>query len=217
MKQMANTVKRRVYAVDLRNHGTSPHNPKMDYTTMANDMLHFFVEHKLRNVCLLGHSMGGKVAMSVALSPKLPENTLDRLISVDMTPATGSIGDEITGYIEAMLEIEAAGISTKKEADAILQKYEPDLAIRSFLLTNLVPHKNKSKFRIPVQFIKDAMDGVGDFPYKPGEREWKGRTLFIKGEKSKYINRKNLPLAQEFFPNSKLETLDTGHWVHAEQ
>ena len=73
------------------------------------------------------------------------------------------------------------------------------------------------KFRIPLHFLRKAIDGIGDFPFEAGKVTWDKPSLFIKGAKSKYINKRNTPLISQFFPNSRLETLDTGHWVHAER
>ncbi|KAL4262120.1 AB hydrolase superfamily protein [Pleurotus pulmonarius] len=203
-KAFSRELHRPVYTLDLRNQGSSPHVPGMTYLHMAADVLHFCETHKLKNVSLMGHSMGGKVAMTFALNPALPTSLLSNLIVVDIAPSIGSISDEFMGYIDAMRAIEAEGFQTRKEADALLQKWEKDPSIRAFLLTNFIPGTTHSPHEI------------GSFPYKLGERTWEGNTLFIKGQKSKYINRHNIHTLKEYFPNMELEKLDTGHWVHAE-
>ena len=98
-------------------------------------------------------------------------------------------------------------------------------ATRQFLLTNTRtttgpdPHLT---FRIPLPLLAASIPSIGDFPYAPpppgttSTVKWDGPTLFLKGKHSKYINRHNIPVAQAFFPNMRLEVLDTGHWVHAE-
>lgn len=222
MKQFGNSLKRRIYTLDLRNHGTSPHSPVWDYETMATDVVQFMVQNRCKNdVTLLGHSMGGKVAMATALSPLLQEHlptALARLVVVDIAPGAGRISDEFRSYITAMQAVEDAQVKSKKEADPILEQYEKDVAVRQFLLTNLVADKHGSHFRIPLHFLRDGVDEIGKFPYPPdGKHTWNGRALFIKGEKSKYINHRNIPLIEKYFPNSKLESLDTGHWVHSEK
>ncbi|KAF8896675.1 alpha/beta-hydrolase [Infundibulicybe gibba] len=213
---------RPVYALDLRNQGTSPHVSPMTYQHMAADVLHFFRQHSLSNVSLLGHSMGGKVAMAVALSPSLASSPglLSNLIVEDVTPKRASLSPEFKGYVEAMKKIEAKGVQTRKEANEILDAYEQDPSIRMFLLTNLIFSKSPStpaKFQIPLHILGDAIDEIGSFPYEPGQRTWDGRTLFVKGAKSAYINRHSLQVAQSLFPHMKLEELDTGHWVHSEK
>ena len=187
-----------VYAVDLRNHGTSPHIEGLHYQDMAADLLQFFQDHQLKKVVLIGHSMGGKVSLALTLSPELPPDATSHLISVDMSPARGPLSTEFENYIEAMLSIQNAGVKTRIEADEILQKTEPDLGVRQFLLTNLhrlPPDSPTWSFRVPLENIKRNISQIGDFPYDPPnfqgsdgsgvERKWDGKTIFVKGEKSK--------------------------------
>ncbi|KAK0211033.1 alpha/beta-hydrolase [Desarmillaria ectypa] len=220
-KAFLRDLNRPVYALDLRNHGTSPHALPMTYSAMASDVLHFISKHHLTNISLLGHSMGGKVAAAVALDANLGTSTLSHLISVDITPARGNLSDEFQSYVEVMKRIEAMKVKTRKEAIEILHETEKDPSIVMFLLTNLVvpPHTSHkhTHFRIPINILGNSIQDIGSFPYEGGERRWGGKTLFIKGAKSAYINRHNNPIAKSFFPNMVLETLDTGHWVHAEQ
>jgi len=156
---------------------------------------------------------------SVALSPSLPPDLLSRLIIADVSPAKGPISEEFQSYVKAMKEIESKKTKSRKEADEILQGYEQDLSVRQFLLTNLNPSTSTTHqtFRIPLHYIEQSIEGIGDFPYEPGERKWEGKTLLVKGAKSKYINRRNIPIAEQYFPNLRLETLDAGHWVHVER
>ncbi|EED85974.1 hypothetical protein POSPLDRAFT_44054 [Postia placenta Mad-698-R] len=206
-----------VYCLDLRNHGTSPHARPMTYSAMAADVLHFCREHSLTNVSLLGHSMGGKVAMAFALSPDCPRDLLSHLIVADMAPSKGALSPEFNGYVEALRKIEDAKITSRKDAQHILTPYEQDPMTRAFLLTNLKPsdhhHPHKPlEFQIPLQIIGDSIPELGSFPYEPGERVWGGPTLFIKGTHSKYINNRNIPIAKQFFPHMVLEKLEAGHW-----
>ncbi|PBK92853.1 alpha/beta-hydrolase [Armillaria gallica] len=220
-KAFLRDLNRPVYALDLRNHGTSPHALPMTYSSMASDVVHFISKRHLTNVSLLGHSMGGKVAAAVALDPNLGASTLSHVISVDITPARGSLSNEFQSYIEVMKRIEALKVKTRKEAVEILHETEKDPSIVMFLLTNLVvpPHTSHehAHFRIPINVLGNSIQDIGSFPYEDGERRWDGKTLFIKGAKSAYINWHNVPIAKSFFPNMVLETLDTGHWVHAER
>lgn len=122
-----------------------------------------------------------------------------------------------------MRKIEEEGVSSRREAQHILTPYESDPMVRAFLLTNLVEsdsagsERGPLQFRIPIRTIGDNIGEIGSFPYDPGERVWEGDTLFIKGTKSRYISERNLPAAKQFFPRMKLETIETGHWVHAEK
>ncbi|KAJ1300080.1 hypothetical protein OPQ81_002562 [Rhizoctonia solani] len=193
-KAFARNLGRPVYTVDLRNHGDSPHSAVMDYSAMASDILQFCQSKSLSDISLVGHSLGGKVVMAFALNPLLPKDMLSRLVVVDISPAVGPISPEFRRYIDAMKEIDDAKVMTKKQGEEILKKYESDASTRAFLLHNLVaPVKGEPlKFRIPLSAIADAIDGIGEFPYTPGQVTWDGATLFVKGAKSKYINRRNM-------------------------
>ncbi|WVF66897.1 hypothetical protein IAT40_001640 [Kwoniella sp. CBS 6097] len=215
-----------VYTLDLRNHGVSPHAEPHTYSAMAQDIAHFLSKRNLQSgVNLMGHSMGGKAVMAFALNESL-NKPLRSLISVDMSPAIGKISPEFAAYTSSMMDVEKARVKTKHEADAILKAVEPSLPTRQFLLTNTRQTHGADPslvFRIPLQLLTDAIPHIGDFPYSPPPPVsptspiWEGPTLFLKGAQSKYINRKNIPVAEAFFPKMKLETLDTEHWVHAER
>ncbi|KDR78645.1 hypothetical protein GALMADRAFT_244117 [Galerina marginata CBS 339.88] len=230
---------RPIYALDLRNHGSSPHSTPMTYEAMASDVHKFIQDKELKEVALLGHSMGGKVAMAYALSLKdlnVEPGTLSQLISVDIAPSIGSLSPEFMQYISVMQKIQSLPpgvIKTRTDADHQLRPYEPDVSVRQFLLTNLqLPSHSrtashdateKAKFIVPLDILSRSVEALGSFPYRYNVEEnsvptkWEGSTLVIKGTKSPFINRKNIPHLRAFFPNMCLEELDTGHWVHAEK
>ncbi|KAK7462741.1 hypothetical protein VKT23_007327 [Stygiomarasmius scandens] len=219
-KAFSKDLNKPVYALDLRNHGRSPHALPMTYTQMAADVLHFIQKKELREISLLGHSMGGKVAMSLALNPSLPPSTLSNLIVADIAPSRGKLSDEFLTYIQAMKKIEDMKLKTRKEATEVLREYEKDASVVAFLLTNIIIPSGPTEyvhFRIPLDILGDAIPEIGSFPYAPGETKFEGNTLFIKGEKSNFINRHNIPAVEAFFPNMKMQTLDAGHWVHGER
>ncbi|GAA5916215.1 uncharacterized protein JCM6883_000692 [Sporobolomyces salmoneus] len=216
-KGMATKLGREVFTLDLRNHGHSPHVRECSYEDLAADVRTFIQEEqKLDDCVVVGHSMGGKVAMALALGGCEP---LSKLVVVDIAPGVGKISPEFQAYLDAMKEIDDAQVHSRKEADSILQKTETDLGVRQFLLTNLdrASPSDPYKFRLPLSYLRNAIDEIGHFPYAPGERIFDKPSLFLKGKKSKYINSKNIPIINQFFPNSRLETLDAGHWVHAER
>ncbi|TXT07374.1 hypothetical protein VHUM_03094 [Vanrija humicola] len=212
-----------VYTVDLRNHGASPHATPHTYAAMADDLAAFMAKHDLQRVNLMGHSMGGKASMVVALTEGL-NKPLRSLISVDMSAAATKLSPDFVSYIDGMLEIQDARVPSRAAADALLQKYEPSLSIRQFLLTNAVASDGVVDFRIPLRLLKLQVDNLGRFPYTPPppvsatSPQWAGPALFIKGGESKYLNKYNIPVCQAYFPNMRLETLEgAGHWVHAEK
>ncbi|KAF5348438.1 hypothetical protein D9757_012782 [Collybiopsis confluens] len=218
MKAFTRDLDAPVYALDLRNHGHSQHTSPMTYSAMAADVLRFIEQKSLSQVSLLGHSMGGKVAMTVALNPA---SALSHLIVADIAPNRGQLSDEFSSYIEAMKRIESMKLQTRKEAERALAEYEKDSNVLLFLLTNIILPKESGsdhiRFRIPLGTLSDAIPNLGSFPFRPGETKWGGKTLFIKGTKSNFIKDSDYPTMKEFFPSMKLETLDAGHWVHAEQ
>ncbi|OCH94808.1 alpha/beta-hydrolase [Obba rivulosa] len=219
-KAFLRDLKRPVYALDLRNHGTSPHAEPMTYLSMASDVLQFCKDLSLHKISLLGHSMGGKVAMTVALNRETPEDILSHLIVADIAPSKGKLSDEFDGYIRALKKIEESHVRTRQDAQKILEPYEKvrDPLTRAFLLTNFESsHHSPLKAKIPIDIVGRSIPEIGSFPYEPSERTWEGPTLFIKGAKSRYINDRNISIAKQFFPNMVLETLDAGHWVHSER
>lgn len=163
---------------------------------------------------------GGKVAMALALAqPSL----LSGLVSVDMAPSRGAISSDFNNYMSAMhairAQIQSGALTTRKQADAYLQEHvEPALGVRQFLLTNLQSDKEKGflDWRISLEHITPELEkgSIGDFPYAPEDRErtFDKPTLFIKGDKSKYINKKNESSLYHFFPQAQLKVLDAGHW-----
>ncbi|BGP35651.1 hypothetical protein JCM10296v2_007503 [Rhodotorula toruloides] len=216
-KGLAQRLGRDIFTLDLRNHGHSPHKRECAYDDLASDVKAFIEqEEKLDDCVVVGHSMGGKVAMALALGGC---DALSRLVVIDIAPAVGKISPEFQAYLDAMKEIDEAQVMSRKEADAILQKTESDLGVRQFLLTNLDrgSPSDPYRFRLPLHYLANAIGEIGNFPYQPGERVYEQPSLFLKGSRSKYINSRNIPLIKQFFPNSQLETLETGHWVHAEK
>lgn len=202
---------------DLRNHGDSPHIPRHDYTVMAADVARFIHDHGLREPTLIGHSMGAKTAMTLALqSPDLVAN----LIAVDNSPVDAALGSDFAKYVRGMKEIEAADVKRQAEADKILSKYEEALPVRQFLLGNL--HRPcagcPQKFRVPLEILGKALDQMGAFPYTdPSKVRFEKPSLFVRGTHSKYVPDEVLPLIGQFFPRFELVDIEAGHWVISEK
>ncbi|KAI9469798.1 MAG: Alpha/Beta hydrolase protein [Benjaminiella poitrasii] len=206
-----------VYVVDARNHGDSPHNEIHTYNAMAKDLIQFIGDHKIKHPILMGHSMGGKVVMNVALhQPGL----LSKLIVVDIAPVYHKLSREYDHHIEAMREIQARQLTKQKEADKILQKFEPDLIVRQFLLTNLKKDRATGvyQFRIPFDILGRSLNHMGEF--SNNQQQYTGPTLFITGGASPFrkpfVNQSEIIKQQ--FPNSHIMTIEgAGHWVHTEK
>ncbi|KAF9898998.1 hypothetical protein BX616_003381 [Lobosporangium transversale] len=214
-KAMASRLNTQVIALDLRNHGESGHSQVHDYSHMMIDVAHFLKERNLENPIIIGHSMGGKVAMTIALN----QTPIDRLIVVDIAPINAKIPSEFAKYVESLKEIQAARIRRQSEADDILKKAVPDVGVRQFLLTNLKRDtlNDTFNFRVPLETIGNSLSKLGQFDFVPGQAEYSGKALFIKGNKSDYITEKGIELIKSLFPNARIEGLEAGHWTHAEK
>ncbi|OQO03541.1 hypothetical protein B0A48_10205 [Cryoendolithus antarcticus] len=215
-KVLARDLKRPVYAIDLRNHGDSSHHQRHDYTALAEDIEHFLEQERITDSTLIGHSMGAKTAMTVALRQRVP---IASLISVDNAPIDAALKSDFAKYVRAMRRIEEAHVKRQADADAILAEYEDELPIRQFLLTNLYRAEDGTqKWRIPIKYLANALDNMADFPFRdPDEVRFAGPTLFVRGTKSHYVADEMLPTIGRFFPNFKLADVESGHWVISEK
>ncbi|EPE09681.1 abhydrolase domain-containing protein [Ophiostoma piceae UAMH 11346] len=219
-KMLARDLGRSIYALDLRNHGESPHAPKHDYVSLAGDVSHFIKEHGLKETTVIGHSMGAKTAMTLALSE--PDLVAD-IVAVDNAPVDAAIGSDFAKYVRGMKQIDRTHITRQAEADKLLQPFESSLVVRQFLLGNMhrvKPDDSSSpvlKFRIPLDILARALDNMGDFPYKdPSAIRFNKPALFVRGTKSKYVADEALPIIGQFFPKFELVDIDAGHWVISE-
>jgi esterase len=200
-----------VYSLDLRNHGQSPHDTVFDYQSMAEDLKEFIDTHHLKDPIVIGHSMGGKVAMNFALA--YPDK-LSKLIVVDISPRPYNLEHYV--IIEGLKTVTIESISSRNEADEQLSKFVPEADVRQFLLKNL-QRKAEGGFswKINLPVIDKNLSNIGlDLQYKGS---FDKPTLFIRGGKSKYVRDEDMKRIQEIFPTAALETLDTGHWVQAEK
>ncbi len=201
-----------VYAVDVRNHGLSPHSDEFTYEAMSEDLLELIEDNNLQNVILMGHSMGGKVVMEFALHhSEFP----DKLIVVDIAPK--GYAPHHHHVLEGLNAVDFSIVKTRKEAEAILLKSIDDMGTRQFLLKNLYwKTDTELAWRFNREAITNHIENVG--------KEIVSRyntttpTLFIRGENSNYIKDNDITLIDELFPQSRLETIaGAGHWIHAEK
>jgi pimeloyl-ACP methyl ester carboxylesterase len=201
----------KVYAVDLRNHGQSPHSDDFDYTAMVGDLRAFFQQHNISSAFLIGHSMGGKAAMSFALT--YPEY-VSKLVVVDIAPRAYEL--EHDKILQGLNAIPIASLSSRNEADDILSKFVPEEPVRQFLLKNLQRKAEGGfswKINLPVISKKLANIGVA----VPNGSVFDKPTLLIRGSRSVYVQKSDWDDVLKRFPQATLETMDTGHWVHAEK
>ncbi|KAH8725222.1 Alpha/Beta hydrolase protein [Phaeosphaeriaceae sp. PMI808] len=214
---LARALNRPIYAIDTRNHGDSPHEKTHNYNALADDILAFLQKHNLKDATLIGHSMGAKTIMTMALrDPTCCAN----IIPVDNAPVDAALSSDFPKYAEGMLRVEQARPTSQKQADEILQPYAKDLPVRQFLLTNLIrPSPSEPlRFRIPIRILTDALDNMADFPFKnPDEHRFNKRALFVRGTRSRYVSDEALPIIGRFFPRFELVDVEAGHWVISEK
>ncbi|MCC5859207.1 MAG: alpha/beta fold hydrolase [Ectothiorhodospiraceae bacterium] len=203
---------RRSYLVDLRNHGQSPHDPVMTYPAMTKDVLRLLDHLGLERANLLGHSMGGKVAMWLALTH--PER-VQRLVVADIAPIPYPDDGDHGALIKALLALDLDRLRSRAEATERLADRIPSLGIRQFLLTNLEKHEGTWRWRIPLRYLRDSLDTIRGFPAT--DRRFPGPALFLHGGESPYVRDNAHPVIRDLFPGAEIVTMPgCGHWLHAE-
>ena len=202
-----------VWTLDARNHGDSPHADSMSYQQMAEDVARFFVENELENVVLLGHSMGGKTAMQLAL--QFPDR-IAALIVVDIAPVCYDHLHKQLKLIEAMQELNLAAEMSRSEIEKKLALKIPEKRLLSFLMTNLNRQNGQFQWRIGLEQIAAGMPELLNYPEL--KSVFKGPVQFIGGENSAYLKFEYHALIRKYFPESRITMLDNcGHWLHVEQ
>lgn len=203
----------RVYVLDQRNHGRSPHSPNFNYLALVDDLFEFIDEHELEDAVILGHSMGGKVAMRFALENP---DYLSKLIVVDISLRQYPPRDYHQKVIRAMKKVDFSNIKNRRDVEAILAEDIDSQRIRQFIMKNLYRKgKNELAWRMCLDAIANNLDEMFDgiVPENPLEKP----TLVVRGGKSDYVLDSDLPLLKEAFPRSTIRTIPNAtHWVHAE-
>jgi pimeloyl-ACP methyl ester carboxylesterase len=200
-----------VFSLDQRNHGRSPHTDEFNYQILAQDLYDFMQQQNLTNAYILGHSMGGKTAMQFAFT--YPEK-VRKLIVADIAPKSYPPGH--LQLIETLCTIDLKSFSHRKEIDNSLAEKVPDFAVRQFILKNIyLNDEGIFSWKMNLNGIKKNYPELNKAitTDKPFSKE----TLFVRGEKSPYIQNSDLELINSLFTNAKLITIPkAGHWVHAE-
>jgi pimeloyl-ACP methyl ester carboxylesterase len=199
---------RQVVAVDMRNHGLSDWKDTHSYTDMASDLAEV-IEHLEGPFDVMGHSMGGKAAMVLALQrPEL----VNRLIVVDIAPVAYSHSQ--LPYIKAMQAVDLSKVHKRSDAAEQLAPLVDDPALVAFFLQSL--DIKEKRWVLNLDVLEREMPEIMGFPEISGAYE--GKTLFLAGAKSDYIKPEYRPEIRRLFPNSKLFKIPgAGHWLHAEK
>ncbi|QQX77945.1 MULTISPECIES: alpha/beta fold hydrolase [Aequorivita] len=200
-----------VHLLDQRNHGRSFHSDEFSYKVMDEDLKNYCDEHNLQNIILLGHSMGGKVAMQFAVTyPKM----VSKLIVADIGPK--AYPPHHQDILKALSKLDFSKIKSRGEAEDVLSEYIKDEGTKLFLLKNLY-RKSKTELglRINLPVLSEKIEEV--VAALPENTIFKGDTLFLGGEKSGYIEPMDEILIKKHFPKAKIDTIsNAGHWLHAE-
>jgi esterase len=200
------------YLVDLRNHGLSPHHTLHNYPVMAADVAELIQNLQLEKPVVIGHSMGGKVAMQLAIDyPEL----VSKIVVVDIAPYAYPIHHR--EILDALLSLDLNEIKTRSEAEKKLSENMAELSTRQFLLKNLywiTPEKLSWRFNLKA--LNEQIDEIGE-PTWPSSPVY-NPALFLRGENSNYIDISRVEEIKKLFPQSQFITIkNAGHWIHADQ
>jgi len=200
-----------VHLIDQRNHGRSFHANEFSYEVLVEDLLNYLSYHKLKEVILLGHSMGGKTAMLFAVNH--PEK-VSKLLVADIGPKYYSAHHE--DILKGLNAIDFSKMTSRKEIENQLSKYISEVGVRQFLLKNVYRvTKDQFGLRFNLQSLTYNYDEVG--VSLPTLTQFEGETLFLKGENSGYITESDINLINAHFSKATVVTVkNAGHWLHAE-
>jgi len=203
----------RVIALDLRNHGASPWADGMDYAEMAEDVRTTLHAAGHRRFALIGHSMGGKVAMMAALRHA---GEVARLVVADVAPV--SYPPRHLAYVRAMRALDLAGIGRRSEAASRLAAAIPDPAERGFLVQNLVIGDGPPRWPVNLEAIEWEMPRLVGFPAVPPGSAYPGPALFVAGAASDYLRPEHESAVRRLFPAAEIARIEgAGHWLHADR
>jgi pimeloyl-ACP methyl ester carboxylesterase len=200
---------RQVMAVDMRNHGDSPKSPDHGYAAMAGDLAAAIAGLGPR-ADLLGHSMGGKAAMVLALTEPA---RVRRLVVADMAPV--AYAHSQMEYVRAMQAVDLAAVRRRADADAMLAAAVPEAGLRGFFLQSLALGPSGAGWKLNLAALADQMPRIMAFPDLPGRFD--GPTLFLTGGRSDYVRPEHWPGIRRLFPAARhVEIAGAGHWLHAD-
>ncbi len=200
-----------VYCLDLPNHGKSDDLENVTYDAMAHAINSWMQEEGLKECFMLGHSMGGKVAMQFA--SQFPEK-IKRLIVADIAPVNYESSHDV--IFDGLKAIHPERLQNRKEADTILAQFVETLGVRQFLLKSLVKTEHGFAWQINIDNLFNSYAQIRAIP--PFKKAYQGDTLFIKGENSNYIQAEHKDAILTWFPKANVKMIPaTGHWLHAEK
>jgi len=202
----------RVHLIDLRNHGRSPHAEDFNYDVMCEDVLEYMEDKNINKSILLGHSLGGKVAMKFAFI--YPEKT-EKLIVADISPRRYTT-DFVKNILQTLYKLPLANFEKRKEIDSVLSTTFEDKGTILFLLKNLYRNENKEfAWRFNIKVLLEKVNNIQEADFIKGV--CKVPTHFIRGGNSNYITTEDELIITTHFSDFSIATIDgVGHWLHAE-
>jgi len=203
----------RVLAMDARNHGASPWAERCDYHAMAQDVAHTLSRRGVDRCTMIGHSMGGKTAMTLALT--MP-HLVERLVIVDIAPVRYE--PRVIEYITAMQQIDPGAATRRSDVEAALVPLVGDAGLRQFLLQNLVRgDEGRYRWRLNLAALRAGIGDLTGFPDFPAGRSYAGSALFMAGAQSDYVRPEHRPRIAALFPRSEIVSVPAaGHRIHVE-
>ena len=203
---------RPVVSMDLRNHGRSPWDASMGYKEMAADLGALLDSIGVERAVLVGHSMGGKAAMWLALTQP---DRVEAVVVADIAPVT--YPGRFETIVDALSRLELDGLGSRREAETRLEDRLPDPAVRAYLLQNLIKEGDGWRWRVNLASLSRSIDQLMSFPRADG-RQYPGPALFVYGTDSDYVTGTQLGAIRMLFPLARLRAVsNAGHWVYADQ
>lgn len=204
--------RRRVIAVDMRNHGDAPWG-EAAYPEMAEDLSDAIERLAGGRASVLGHSMGGKAAMALALSHP---DRVEALIVADIAPAP--YRHSHLGYVEAMRAVDLDKIGRRSDAEPMLADVVPEKSLRGFLLQNLVVEHGRAAWRLNLDALAEGMNRLTGWPEQLPHDSYDGPALFLHGGASDYVPPERHNQIRAIFPEAEIQAIaGAGHWLHAER
>ena len=206
---------RRVYALDLRNHGDSPHSPSISYELMAADVYRFLEENSIKTCAVIGHSMGGRVAMALSLDHS---DVVQQMVAVDVAPTKPPNPGIATTCIRGMLNLPLQNVTSRKQAAQLMSESIEDSKMREFLATNLILRDGLWKWRINLEGIANSTKTLSSLSANYFKMKYMEPSLFIGGADSPYLIGDSPRIIRNIFPNAEISMVPgAGHWVHIDQ
>ena len=202
----------KVHLIDLRNHGRSPHSEEFNYDVMCEDILEYMDDNNIKDPVILGHSLGGKVAMKCAFTHP---NKIEKLIVADISPRRYNT-DFVQNILQTLYRLPLDNFQKREEIDDILSEIYTDRAMRLFLMKNLYRNNQKEfEWRFNIDVLLDKVSNIQEADFVKGVCTIP--THFLKGGNSNYITDEDEVIIEKHFSDYSIATLDeAGHWLHAE-